>query len=64
MQISQTIPDALYRILIIGASGLWNKNALLNLISHQPDTDKIYWHAKDPYEEKYKLLISERESVG
>ena len=25
-------------------------NVLLNLINHQPDIDKIYLYAKDPYE--------------
>ena len=28
-------------------------NALLNLIIYQPDRDKIYLHAEDPYEMKY-----------
>ena len=37
------------------------KNALLNLISNQPDTDKIYLYAKDPYEAKYQDLINKRE---
>ena len=47
------IPDHLYRILIIGGSGLGKTNALLNLINKQPDIDKIYLYVKDPYEEKY-----------
>ena len=29
------------------------KNALFNLISQQPDIDKIYFYAKDPFEAKY-----------
>ena len=33
-------------------------------MSHQPDTDKIYLYAKDPYEEKYQFLINKREGVG
>ena len=28
-------------------------NALLNLLSNQPDIDKIYLYGKDPYEAKY-----------
>ena len=32
-------------------------NALLNLINYQPDIDKIYLYAKDPYEAKYQYLI-------
>ena len=40
------------------------QNALLNLISNQPDIDKIYLYAKDPYEAKYQYLINKREKVG
>ena len=36
-------------------------NSLFNLISHQPDIDKIYLCAKDLYEAKYQLLINKRE---
>ena len=39
-------------------------NALLNLISYQPDIDKIYLHAKDPYKAKYQLLINKQDGVG
>ena len=31
---------------------------------NQPDIDKIYLYAKDPYEAKYQYLINKRESVG
>ena len=58
------IPDHPYRILIIGGSGSGKTNALLNLINNQPDIDKIYLHAKDPYEDKYQFLINKRESIG
>ena len=47
-------PDHPYKILIIGASGSGKTNALLNLINNQPDIDKKYPFAKDPYEAKYK----------
>ena len=47
------IPDHPYRILIIGGSGYGKTNLLLNLIENQPDIDKIYLYAKDPYESKY-----------
>ena len=57
------IPDHPYRILIIGGSGSGKTNALLNLINYQPDIDKIYLLAKDPYEAKYQLLINKRESA-
>ena len=57
------IPDHPYRILIIGGSGSRKTNALSNLINKQPDIDKIYLYAKDPYEEKYQFLINKRESI-
>ena len=40
------------------------KNALLNLINNQPDIDKVYLYAKDPYNVKYQYLINKREKVG
>ena len=46
------ISDHPYRIVIIGDSGSGKTNTLLNLINNQPDIDKIYLYAKDPYEEK------------
>ena len=58
------IPDTPYRILIIGGSGSGKTNVLLNLIENQPDTDKIYLYAKDPYEAKCQYLIIKIESVG
>ena len=58
------IPHHPYWILIIGGSGSGKTNALLNLINNQPDIDKIYLYAKDPYEAKYQFLINKRESTG
>ena len=58
------IPDHPYRILIIGGSGSGKTNALLNLINNQPDIDKIYLYAKNPYKAKYQYLINKREKVG
>ena len=57
------IPDHPYRILIIRGSGSGETNALLNLLNNQPDTDKIYLYAKDPYEDKYQYLINKIECV-
>ena len=37
---------------------------VINLINNQPDIDKIYLYAKDPYEKKYQYLINKREKVG
>ena len=53
-----------YRILIIGGLGSGKTNVLLNLIENQPNFDKIYLYAKDPYESKYQYLINKKESVG
>ena len=58
------IPDNPYRILIVGGSRLGKKNALLNLINNQPDTDKIYLYAKDPYVAKYQYLFNRCEKIG
>ena len=57
-------PHHPYRILIIEGSGSLITNALLNLINNQPDIDKIYLYAKDPYGAKYQYLINIREKVG
>ena len=32
--------------------------------SHQPDIDKMYLYAENPYEAKYKLLDNEKKSEG
>ena len=34
------------------------------MIENQQDIDKIYLHAKDPYESKYQHLINKREGLG
>ena len=57
------IPGHPYKILIVGCFGSGKTNTLLNLINHQPDIDKIYLYAKDPYEAKYQLLINKSESA-
>ena len=44
------ILDHPYKILIIGGSGSGKTNSLFNLINEEPDIDKIYLYAKDPYE--------------
>ena len=48
---------------MIGGSGSEKTNSLFNLINQQPDIDKIYLYAKDPYEAKYQFLINERKST-
>ena len=37
---------------------------MFNLINQQPNIDKIYLHARDPYEEKYQFLINKQESTS
>ena len=54
------IPDHPYRILIVGDLGSGKTNSLFNLISYQPDIDKIYLDIEDPYEAKYQLLINKK----
>ena len=49
---------------MIGGFGSAKTNTLLNLISYEPNIDKIFLYAKDPYEAKYQLLINKRESTG
>ena len=51
-------------MLIIGSSGSRKTKTLLNLINNQPDIDKTYLYAKDPYEIKHQFLIKKRESIG
>ena len=48
------IPDHPYRILIIGGPGSGKSSTVFNLINYQPDIDRIYLYAKDPYEAKYQ----------
>ena len=36
----------------------------MNLINNQPDINKIYLYAKDPYEANYQYLINKHEKVG
>ena len=38
------IPNHLHRILTIVDSGSRKRNSLFNLISHQPDINKMYLH--------------------
>ena len=38
--------------------------ALLNLINHQLDIDKISLYVKDSYEAKYQHLLNKREKVS
>ena len=54
-------------MLIVGASGSRETNALLNLIKEQDSnnpTDKIYLYAKNLNDPKYGFLIKKREDAG
>ena len=50
--------------IIIGGVGWGKTNSLFNLINQQPDIDKSYLYAKDPYEAKYQFLVNKQESTG
>ena len=45
--------SSIQNIIILG-SGSGKTNSLFNLISHQPDIDKIYLYAEDLYKAKYQ----------
>ena len=53
-----------YRMLIIGGSGSGKTNPLPNLIKQEPDINKIYFYAKNPYEGKYQFLTNKQEITG
>ena len=57
------IPNHPYRTVIVGGTGSGKINAMLNLINHDPDIDKIFSYVKDLYEAKYQLLINKRENA-
>ena len=48
------ITDHPYRMLIIGGSG----GSLFNLLSHQPDIDKIYLYTKDPQNQSINCYLT------
>lgn len=50
--------------MIVDSSGSRKTNAFLKLVSHHPDTDKIYLYATDPYEPKYQPLIKACEDAS
>ena len=41
---------------------LEKKNALFNIINHDPDIDQFFLYAKDPHEAKYQFLVNKRQS--
>ena len=53
----QQIPDHLYKILITEGSRSGKASSIFNLITQQPDIDKIYLYANDSCEVKYQLLV-------
>ena len=56
------IPDNPYRILIIGSFQSGKTNSVFNIIIQQPDINKTYLYAKDPYEAKHQFLINKQEN--
>ena len=43
---------------------IWKANSLFNLITQEPDIDKIYLYTKDPYETTHQFSIEKQEDVG
>ena len=58
------ILDNLFRILIARGSESRKTNTLFNLISKQPDIEKICLYSNNPYEANNQLLNNKRESTG
>ena len=58
------LPSHPYQTLNVGGFESGKTNALLKLINNQPDIDKIYLYAKDPYEAKYQYLTNKGKKVG
>ena len=54
--------DQLYRTLIVGGSGSRETNALLTLINHETDIDKIVLYVKDSHEVKYQFLTNQQKT--
>ena len=52
------ILDHSYRILIFVGSWSGKTNAIVNLINHVEDIDKIYWYTEDLNQAIYYLLIN------
>ena len=38
----------------------YGTNSLFNYINQQPNIDKIYLYAKNPYEAKFQMLVNKR----
>ena len=52
------ILDLPHRILMVEGSESGKTNALLNLINHEPNIDKIYLCTKEPYLAKYQFSVN------
>ena len=57
-------PDDPYRIQITRGPGSGKTNSSFDLIRQQPNINKVYLYAKDPYEAKCQFLINKRKSTG
>ena len=53
------LPDHPHRILIMGGSGSGKTNALMNMLKHQRDINKIFLYVRDPTEDMYDFLIKQ-----
>ena len=61
--VRSSIRDHLHRTKLIESSESGKTNALLNIINHQADNDKMYLYSIDPYGASYHILINKREKV-
>ena len=53
-----------HKFLTIHSSESGKTNLLFDLINQQLNIEKIYLHAKDPYQVKYQFLINKQECTG
>ena len=49
------ISDHSHKIFITGGSGHRKTNTQVNLTNEEPEIDKVYLYAKDPYKAKYQF---------
>ena len=56
--------DHIHKMLLVGESWYWKTNALLDLLDHESDIDKINLYAEDPYKARFQLFIDKRQITG
>ena len=56
--------DHIHKMLLVGESWYWKTNALLDLLDHESDIDKINLYVEDPYKARFQLFIDKRQITG